>query len=95
MNALAHQLTLLQTGWIMWLMVLCGLSYGGKVVLYDGSPLTPDPLVTLRMVAQLRFGCSQSYKTHRLTCLGSLCSVPLQDFSLISWLRDQSHVSNC
>lgn len=42
----------------MWLMVLCGLSYGGKVVLYDGSPLTPDPLVTLRMVEKLKSGSS-------------------------------------
>lgn len=38
----------------MWLMVLVGLSYGGKVVLYDGSPLQPDPLVTLRMVETLK-----------------------------------------
>lgn len=44
----------LQTGWIMWLMVLSGLSYGGKVVLYDGSPLKPDPMVTLRMVEKLK-----------------------------------------
>ncbi|KAJ9634875.1 hypothetical protein H2204_006109 [Knufia peltigerae] len=52
------------TGWIMWLMVLVGLSYGGKVVLYDGSPLQPDPLVTLRMVETLKitlFGTSARF----------------------------------
>lgn len=36
-------------------MVLCGLSYGGSVVLYDGSPLYPDPLVTLRMAGELKY----------------------------------------
>lgn len=40
----------------MWAMVLCGLSYGGSVVLYDGSPLIPDPLVTLRLVEKLKYG---------------------------------------
>lgn len=44
----------IQTGWIMWAMVLCGLSYGGKTVIYDGSPLYPDNLVLLRLVEKLR-----------------------------------------
>ncbi|EXJ61493.1 acetoacetate-CoA ligase [Cladophialophora psammophila CBS 110553] len=54
------------TGWIMWAMVLCGLSYGGSVVLYDGSPLYPDPLVTLRMIEKLKvtlFGTSARFLT--------------------------------
>ncbi|OAL22384.1 acetoacetate-CoA ligase [Fonsecaea nubica] len=54
------------TGWIMWAMVLCGLSYGGSVVLYDGSPLYPDPLITLRMVEKLKislFGTSSRFLT--------------------------------
>ncbi|OQV08827.1 hypothetical protein CLAIMM_13044 [Cladophialophora immunda] len=54
------------TGWIMWAMVLCGLSYGGSVVLYDGSPLFPDPLVTLRMIEKLKitlFGTSARFLT--------------------------------
>lgn len=38
----------------MWAMVLCGLSYGGKTVIYDGSPLYPDNLVLLRLVEKLR-----------------------------------------
>lgn len=36
-------------------MVLCGLSYGGKIVVYDGSPFQPDPLVTLRLVEKLKY----------------------------------------
>lgn len=40
----------------MWAMVLCGLAYGGSVVVYDGSPLYPDPLVTLRLVEKLKYG---------------------------------------
>jgi acyl-coenzyme A synthetase/AMP-(fatty) acid ligase len=40
----------------MWAIVLCGLSYGGSLVLYDGSPLYPDPLVTLRLVEELKYG---------------------------------------
>ncbi|OAL23087.1 hypothetical protein AYO20_11078 [Fonsecaea nubica] len=40
--------------WIMWAMVLCGLSYGGRTVIYDGSPLYPDNLVLLRLVEKLR-----------------------------------------
>ncbi|OQU99362.1 hypothetical protein CLAIMM_05001 [Cladophialophora immunda] len=42
------------TGWIMWAMVLCGLAYGGQVVVYDGSPLNPDRLVLLRLIEKLR-----------------------------------------
>ncbi|OAG36009.1 hypothetical protein AYO21_09802 [Fonsecaea monophora] len=54
------------TGWIMWAMVLCGLCYGGSVVVYDGSPLYPDPLVTLRLVEKLKislFGTSARFLT--------------------------------
>ncbi|EXJ71833.1 acetoacetate-CoA ligase [Cladophialophora psammophila CBS 110553] len=49
--------TLLQyttTGWIMWAMVLCGLAYKGRVVVYDGSPLLPDKLVLFRLVEKLK-----------------------------------------
>ena len=38
----------------MWAMVLCGLAFGGRVVVYDGSPLRPDRLVLLRLVEKLR-----------------------------------------
>ncbi|OAL34611.1 acetoacetate-CoA ligase [Fonsecaea nubica] len=52
------------TGWIMWAMVLCGLAYGGQVVVYDGSPLKPDKLVLLRLIEKLRvtlFGTSARF----------------------------------
>lgn len=42
------------TSWIMWAFVLVSLSFGGSVVLYDGSPLIPDHLVLLRLVEKLR-----------------------------------------
>lgn len=52
------------TAWIMWALVLVSLSFGGKVVLYDGSPLVPDPLVLLRLVKKLQisvFGTSAKF----------------------------------
>lgn len=55
------------TSWIMWSMVLVSLSFGGKVVVYDGSPLMPDPMVLLRLVSQLKvstFGTSAKFLTH-------------------------------
>lgn len=59
--------TLLQyttTAWVMWALVLVSVSFGGKVVLYDGSPMVPDPLVLLRLVEKLRvnvFGTSAKF----------------------------------
>ena len=59
--------TLLQystTAWIMWAFVLASLSFGGKAVVYDGSPLIPDPLVLLRLAASLKvnvFGTSAKF----------------------------------
>ncbi|KIW06080.1 acetoacetate-CoA ligase [Verruconis gallopava] len=58
------------TGWIMWVMVLVSLTYGGKVVLYDGSPFIPDELVLLRLVSNLKvnvFGTSAKFLTHLKT----------------------------
>lgn len=52
------------TAWIMWALVFVSLSFGGRVVLYDGSPLVPDPLVLLRLVEKLRisvFGTSARF----------------------------------
>lgn len=45
-------------------MTLCGLSYGGRTVIYDGSPLVPDKLVLLRLVEKLKvtiLGTSPKY----------------------------------
>ncbi|OQU94355.1 hypothetical protein CLAIMM_00716 [Cladophialophora immunda] len=50
------------TGWIMWGKVICGIGYGGRTVLYDGSPLKPDPLVLLRLVVT-HFGTSARFLT--------------------------------
>lgn len=36
-------------------MVLCGLSYIGSILVYNGSPFVPDPMVTLRFVAKLKY----------------------------------------
>lgn len=52
------------TAWIMWALVLVSLSFGGRVVLYHGSPQIPDPLVLLRLVEKLRisvFGTSAKF----------------------------------
>lgn len=40
------------TGWIVYLSSVTGLLFGSKVILYDGSPLRPDPSVLLRIVEQ-------------------------------------------
>ncbi|KAH7126502.1 acetoacetate-CoA ligase [Dactylonectria estremocensis] len=52
------------TGWVMWAMVLVSLSFGGKVVVYDGSPMFPDSLVLPRVVERLKvnlFGTSAKF----------------------------------
>lgn len=42
------------TGWIMYLSSVAQLVMGGRAVLYDGSPFTPDPAVLLRVAQQQR-----------------------------------------
>ncbi|KAH7161071.1 acetoacetate-CoA ligase [Dactylonectria macrodidyma] len=52
------------TGWVMWAMVLVSLSFGGRVVVYDGSPMFPDSLVLPRIVERLKvnlFGTSAKF----------------------------------
>lgn len=52
------------TAWIMWALVLVSLSFGGRVVVYDGSPFVPDSLVLLRLVQKFRvnlFGTSAKF----------------------------------
>jgi len=39
----------------MWALALCGLSYGAKMLVYDGSPFKPDPTVLLRLASQLKY----------------------------------------
>jgi acetoacetyl-CoA synthetase len=42
------------TGWVMWNRVVGGLLVGATVVLYDGSPVYPDPGILWRLAAQER-----------------------------------------
>ncbi|KAK6366827.1 hypothetical protein LTS17_010378 [Exophiala oligosperma] len=59
------------TGWIMWRNVLCGIGYGGRSVVYDGSPLRPSPLVLLQLVSKLKithFGTSARFLTELKNC---------------------------
>lgn len=56
--------TCVKTGWIMWAMALCALSYGVRTVVYDGSALVPDKLILLRLVEKLKvtiLGTSPKY----------------------------------
>ena len=39
------------TGWMMWNFLVGGLLTGATVVLYDGSPVHPDPMALWRMAA--------------------------------------------
>ncbi len=40
------------TGWMMWNLLVGGLLTGATVVLYDGSPVHPDPMAMWRMAAR-------------------------------------------
>ena len=46
-------------GWMMWNWLITGLATGATVMLYDGSPFAPDPLVLWRFAAE-----------HRINALG-------------------------
>jgi acetoacetyl-CoA synthetase len=51
-------------GWMMWNWLISGLAIGATVVLYDGSPLHPDPRVLWRMAERERveiFGTSPRF----------------------------------
>ena len=51
-------------GWMMWNWLVSALAVGATVVLYDGSPLAPDPAQLWRMAEQERltvFGTSAKY----------------------------------
>jgi len=52
------------TGWMMWNLIISNLLLGSTVVLYDGSPVYPDPDALWRLPEQTRmtyFGTSASY----------------------------------
>jgi len=51
-------------GWMMWNWLVCSLSVGATVVLYDGSPFHPDPGVLWRLAEEEQisvFGTSARY----------------------------------
>ncbi len=41
-------------GWIMWVYHLSALSMGSTAVLYDGSPMYPNPSHVVRLVSELK-----------------------------------------
>ena len=52
------------TGWMMWNVLIASLLQGSSIVLYDGSPIGPDPAVLWRIAEQSRvtaLGVSPTY----------------------------------
>ncbi|KAB8238461.1 acetoacetyl-CoA synthase [Aspergillus alliaceus] len=52
------------TGWIMYMSAISGLMFGGKPILYDGSPFLPDVKFLVRMLGEHKvthFGTSPRY----------------------------------
>ena len=52
------------TGWMMFNFMVAGLSAGGRIVLYDGSPLAPDVEQLWKLAAENRvtmFGASPTF----------------------------------
>ncbi|KKK22005.1 hypothetical protein AOCH_003863 [Aspergillus ochraceoroseus] len=52
------------TGWIMYLAAISGMLYGGKSILYDGSPFLPSPKFLIQLLGQYKvthFGTSPRY----------------------------------
>lgn len=53
-------------GWVMWNALVSGLATGATIVLFDGSPLQPDPTVLWRLAAEERvtiFGTGPRFLT--------------------------------
>jgi len=68
-------------GWMMWNWLVSGLATGCTVVLYEGSPFTPDRDVLWRMAERERitaFGTSPKY----LSALEKDGGTPARDFDL-------------
>ncbi|KAI9373199.1 hypothetical protein BJX61DRAFT_398983 [Aspergillus egyptiacus] len=52
------------TGWIMYLSAISGLLFGGRAILYDGSPFIPDAKVLIHLLGKYKvthFGTSPRY----------------------------------
>jgi acetoacetyl-CoA synthetase len=68
-------------GWMMWNWLVSGLAAGSTLVLYDGSPLFPDPRRLFRMIDRngiTVFGTSPRF----LSAVESSGLVPRSEFSL-------------
>jgi acetoacetyl-CoA synthetase len=68
-------------GWVMWNSLVSGLAVGATIVLFDGSPLQPDPRILWRMAAEERvtiFGTSPRF----LTTCERLGVRPREEFDL-------------
>lgn len=52
------------TGWIMYMSAISGLLFGGRTILYDGSPFIPGPKVLIQLLGKYKvthFGTSPRY----------------------------------
>jgi acetoacetyl-CoA synthetase len=45
------------TGWMMWNFLISGLSVGATIVLYDGNPAYPDPMVLWQLAERVGVTC--------------------------------------
>ncbi len=50
-------------GWMMWNWLVCSLAIGATVVLFDGSPVPPDPSALFKMARKRR----QRFRTSAAT----------------------------
>jgi acetoacetyl-CoA synthetase len=72
-------------GWMMWNWLVCGLSVGSTIILYDGNPFHPGPETLWQMAQDEKisvFGTSAGY----ITALMNSGLQPKQQFDL-SFLR--------
>ncbi|KAL5336753.1 hypothetical protein BJX70DRAFT_268631 [Aspergillus crustosus] len=52
------------TGWIMYMSAISGLLFGGRTILYDGSPFIPNAKVLIKLLGKYKvthFGTSPRY----------------------------------
>lgn len=57
------------TSWIVWPGLISSLMAGGSIVLYDGNPITPDPLCLWRLAADTKatsFGTSPTFLAYMM-----------------------------
>ncbi|KAL4888203.1 hypothetical protein BDV59DRAFT_211453 [Aspergillus ambiguus] len=93
------------TGWIMYMQAISGLMFGGRPILYDGSPFLPDVKFLIRLLGEYKvthFGTSPRFlhelrkngvSPREVADLSSLCIVTSTGMvlaeSLFEWFYDQ------